>query len=58
MHSIYIQQLAQPVAASLVMCMHGYTGGVATAWVLPYPAESFTFNNPKVQHSKHISHHN
>ena len=38
MHSIYIQQLVQPVAASLVMHMHGYTGGVATVGVLPYPA--------------------
>ena len=38
MHSIYIQQLVQPVAAPLLMRMHGYTGGVATVRVLPYPA--------------------
>ena len=31
---IYIQQLVQPVAALLVMHMHGYTGGVATVRVL------------------------
>ena len=38
MCSIYIWQLVQPVAAPLVMHMHGYTGGVATVRVLSYPA--------------------
>ena len=38
MHSVYIQQLVWPVAAPLVMRMCGYTGGVATRGVLPYPA--------------------
>ena len=37
MHSIYIWQLVQPVGALLVMCMHGYIGGVATVRVFPYP---------------------
>ena len=39
MCSIYIWQLVWPVATPLVMRMHGYTGGVATVRVLPYPAQ-------------------
>ena len=38
MHSIYKQQLVQPVAAPLAMHTCGYTGGVVTVRVLPYPA--------------------
>ena len=38
MHSIYIWQLVQPVVVPLVMRMRGYTWGVATVSVLPYPA--------------------
>ena len=35
---IYIWQLVWPVVAPFVMRMRGYTGGVATVRVLPYPA--------------------
>ena len=40
MHSIYIRQLVQSVAAPLVMRMRAYTGGVTTVRFLPYPAIS------------------
>ena len=45
MCSIYIGQLVRATAASLILRMRAYTGGVAYTLYYPYPAASNAFNN-------------